>query len=120
MKTKFILFLGSIILSLGLFSMGYKPAHTGSIKVTAVVGDKPSAKALVGIATTPENLENSKYVFEGYTNTTGVVTFKNVAPGTYYVDADLDGFYGEAKVTVADTEASVTVVMKEEEDGDDE
>lgn len=119
MKTKITLIAGSLFLGLGLLSWNVTSSNTGSITVTALEESKPSSGALVGVSTSAENLEDSKYIYEGETNSSGVITFKSVAPGTYYVDAAKDDFYGEGKVTVTDTEARVSIRMSEE-DGDDE
>lgn len=120
MKSKFIKLSAAIILGAGLISMQETSSNTGSIKITCIHDDKPVAEALVGVSTSEENLENSKYVFEGETNASGVIYYKDVAPGTYYVDASIEDLYGEAKVTVADGEVAVTVKMTEDLGEDDE
>lgn len=116
MKTKLTIVTTAILLGIGFISMQRSTANAGSVKITCMADDEPIAEALVGVSTSEENLENSKYIFEGETNSTGVIYYKSVAPGTYYIDANKDEYYGEAKVTVTDSEVSVTVTMSEDDE----
>lgn len=116
MKSKLFIIAGAALLSALFISMKTAETNTGSIKVTVLEEGKPSAEALVGVSTSAENLENSKYIFEEETNAAGVIIFKSVAPGTYYIDASSEDYYGEGKVTVTDTEASITLDLTAEED----
>ena len=119
MKSKLLILASAVLVCLTFISMQSMQTSTGSIKVTVLLDGKPSAEALVGIATSAENLENSEYIVEEEANSAGVIIFKNIAPGTYYIDASSTDAYGEGKVTVTDSEVSVTINLSAEDEEED-
>jgi hypothetical protein len=89
---------------------------TGGVAVTVMFDGQAVEGALVGIASSQENLENSKYIYENETNAKGSIHFHDLAAGTYYLDADYStdevSAYAEATVTVTDAEVAVTITLE--------
>ncbi len=60
--------------------------------------------ALVGLATSQENLDNSIYLQDLETNSSGQVNFGQLNPGNYYYDCyyelGINDFYGEGQVQI--------------------
>lgn len=115
MKSKFFV-LGTALIGAAIILSSFKstPAETGSITVTVMHGNAPSPEALVGVSTSEENRENSEYIAEGEANSAGVITFKSIAPGTYYLDAASEDYYGEAEVTVTTENAKVKIMLTDD------
>lgn len=73
--------------------------------------------ALVGIATSMENLDNSIYLSEKETNAEGVANFGELNPGNYYYDCyhevGSDEYYGEGQVQiVANQDLELTLILE--------
>jgi len=112
MKTMKLLFAGAVLISFGLLSIQSGPQSDGKVlSVKVLEGEKLSVEALVGVSTSEENRENSEYIVEGETASNGIASFKNIQPGTYYVDASNEDYYGEGEVTVTNGDASLTIKM---------
>lgn len=104
-----------------LSSFSASAQTSGGVKVTVTLEGKPVSGALVGLASSDENRENSDYLAEEETNASGVYTFSGLKAGTYYLDAFVtdendEGFWAEVEVTVASTIVPVTMKLITEEE----
>lgn len=119
MKTRLLLFSAALIAAFTLFTGAKSPAG-GGITVTVTLDGKPVQGALVGLASSDENRDNSEYIREVESNAKGMVTFSGLEPAMYYLDAfniiNDENFWAEADVKVADGVVSVTMKLMPEEE----
>ncbi len=119
---KRILGIGIFLVAATTFLTSFDEANheAGSLVVTTTFDGNPIAEALVGIATSEENLENSEYIHEELTDENGVIKFDHLHPGTYYLDADFTtdeiSAYAEATVKIGTEEVQLTIVLEDDSD----
>ncbi len=122
MKKKILALSLAVIGAATLLTSFRSEAGTCSITATVTLYGAPISESLVGVSTSADNRDNSIYIAEKETNSAGKITFTNLAPGTYYLDAfhstDESDFWSEMTVTVS--EGTVEVAMKLEEANYDE
>ncbi len=116
MKTTFLSLAAALVSAVLIFS-SFKTSESsapGGVTVTVTLNGKPVHEALVGLSTSTESREDADYLHEAETNSKGMVTFTNLEPGMYYLDAftivEDENFWAEADVRVSD--GLVTVDMK--------
>lgn len=82
-----------------------EPSTTGTLTIIVELenGEKVEG-ALVGLATSVENLDNSIYLREEDTDKYGKVRFGELNPGSYYFDCFYDigdsEYYGEGEIQI--------------------
>jgi len=122
MKKKILALSLAVIGAATLLTSFMSGAGTCSITATVTLNGSPISESLVGVSTSADNRDNSIYFVEKETNSAGKITFINITPGTYYLDAfhsiGDDDYWSEMTVTVS--EGTVEVAMKLEEANYDE
>lgn len=93
---------------------------TGGLVIKVQLEDSTGfmSGALVGIATSQDNLDNSVYLQDLETDANGQADFGQLNPGDYYYDCLLeigsDEYYGESQVQiVAGTDLELTLILEQ-------
>jgi len=115
-----ILFLGLTVAFTGCTKEDPEPTPTtGSLVVKVKLAGSTGflTGALVGLATSQVNLDNSVYLQDKDTDANGQVNFGRLNPGNYYYDCfhtiGSDDYYGEGQIQiVAGTDLELTLTLQ--------
>ncbi|MFY8190382.1 MAG: hypothetical protein ACOVK9_05395 [Bacteroidia bacterium] len=113
-----LLFIGSATFFTGCTKEDPKPT-TGGLKILPQLKNSTGylKGVQVGLATSKSNLDNSIYLQDKVSNSSGVADFGQLNPGNYYYDCfTLVGgneYYGEGQVQVsAGTDLELTLILE--------